>query len=221
MQIIWETHLRMAFMMFLRIGKRYCTFLLFCYNHNINYNTLRQWVIVEGCKVEKVAMIGGVRMIPNHYCGKLIAIDGPNGAGKSTIINGLKSRLAQLGLSCYFTKEPTESEIGLFTRQFAETNSGLPLALLVGADRYFHLEKEIIPRLQEGIFVFTDRYVLSSLILQCMDGVSPKQICQINDNVISPDLQIIVWADEKTLQARLKEREILTRFEQGEKSCDE
>ena len=160
-------------------------------------------------------------MIPNHYCGKLIAIDGPNGACKSTIINGLKSRLAQLGISSYFTKEPTESEIGLFTRRFAESHSGLPLAYLVGADRYYHLEKEIIPKLQEGICVFTDRYVLSSLILQCMDGVSSKQICKINDNVITPDLQIVVWADEKTLQARLKEREVLTRFEQGKKSCKE
>lgn len=160
-------------------------------------------------------------MIPNHYCGKLIAIDGPNGAGKSTIINGLKSRLAELDISSYFTKEPTETEIGLFIRQFAESNSGLPLAYLVGADRYYHLEKEIIPKLQKGFWVFTDRYVLSSLILQCMDGVSSKQICQINDKVITPDLQIVVWADEKTLQARLKEREVLTRFEQGEKSCNE
>lgn len=160
-------------------------------------------------------------MIPNHYCGKLIAIDGPNGAGKSTIINGLKSRLAQLAISSYFTKEPTESEIGSFTRRFAESNSGLPLAYLVGADRYYHLEKEIIPKLQEGFFVFTDRYVLSSLILQCMDGVSSEQICQINDNAIMPDLQIVVWAAEETLQARLKERKVLTRFEQGEQSGNE
>lgn len=160
-------------------------------------------------------------MILNQYCGKLIAIDGPNGAGKSTLIEKLKIRLVELGVPTYFTREPTESGIGTFTRKFAENYSGLPLAYLVGADRYFHLETEIIPELQEGNYVFTDRYVLSSLILQGMDGVDSSIICQINNNAIKPDLQIVVWANESTLQARLGEREFLTRFEQGNKSGNE
>ena len=160
-------------------------------------------------------------MIPNHYYGKLVAIDGPNGAGKSTLIERLKIRLEELSVPTCFTKEPTESEIGAFTRKFAENNSGLSLAYLVGADRYFHLEKEIIPKLQEGNYVFTDRYVLSSFILQGMDGVDSSIICQINDNAIKPDLQIVVWANENTLQARLGERECLTRFERGNRSGNE
>lgn len=58
-------------------------------------------------------------MIPNLYCGKLVAIDGPNGAGKSTIIKKLKIRLTQQGVPTYCTKEPSESELGYFTRKFA------------------------------------------------------------------------------------------------------
>ena len=160
-------------------------------------------------------------MIPNRYCGKLIAIDGPNGAGKSTLIDNLKIRFAELGMPIYFTREPSESEIGTFTRRFAENCTGLPLAYLVGADRYFHLETEIIPKLQEGNYVFTDRYVLSSLILQCMDGINSSVVCEINNNVIKPDLQVVVWANENTLQTRLEKREFLTRFEQGNKSGNE
>ena len=160
-------------------------------------------------------------MIPNQYCGKLIAIDGPNGVGKSTLIEKLKIRFAELGVPICFTREPTESEIGTFTRRFAENCTGLPLAYLVGADRYFHLKTEIIPKLREGNYVFTDRYVLSSLILQGMDGVDSSVICEINNNAIKPDLQVVVWANENTLQARLDEREFLTRFEQGNKSGDE
>lgn len=160
-------------------------------------------------------------MIPNQYFGKLVAIDGPNGAGKSTLIAKLKIQLEKLGIPTFFTKEPSESEIGTFTRKFAENCTGLPLAYLVGADRYFHLETEIIPELQEGNYVFTDRYVLSSFILQCMDGVNSSIICQINNNAIKPDLQIVVWANESTLQARLEERGSLTRFEQGNKSGNE
>ena len=160
-------------------------------------------------------------MIPNHYSGKLVAIDGPNGVGKSTLIEKLKVRFAELGVPILFTREPSESEIGSFTRKFAEKSTGLPLAYLVGADRYFHLETEIIPKLQEGNYVFTDRYVLSSLILQRMDGVDSSVICEINNNAIKPDLQIVVWANENTLQARLGERECLTRFERGNKSGKE
>ena len=160
-------------------------------------------------------------MIPNLYSGKLVAIDGPNGAGKSTLIEKLKVRFANLGVPILFTKEPSESEIGTFTRRFAEKCTGLPLAYLVGADRYFHLETEIIPKLREGNYVFTDRYILSSLILQGMDGVNSSVICEINNNVIKPDLQIVVWANVNTLQARLGERECLTRFERGDKSGNE
>lgn len=160
-------------------------------------------------------------MIPNQYSGKLVAIDGPNGAGKSTLIEKLKIRLAEFGVPICFTREPSESEIGTFTRRFAENCTGMPLAYLVGADRYFHLETEIIPKLQEGNYVFTDRYILSSLILQGMDGVNSSVICEINNNVIKPDLQIVVWANENTLQARLGERECLTRFERGNKSGNE
>lgn len=163
----------------------------------------------------------GNDVIPNQYSGKLVAIDGPNGAGKSTLIERLKIRFAELGVPSLFTREPSESEIGSFTRRFAEKSSGLPLAYLVGADRYFHLETEIIPKLQEGNYVFTDRYVLSSLILQRMDGVDSSVICEINNNAIKPDLQIVVWANENTLQARLGERECLTRFERGNKSGNE
>lgn len=75
--------------------------------------------------------------------------------------------------------------------------------------------------MQEGNYVFTDRYVLSSLILQRMDGVDSSVICEINNNAIKPDLQIVVWANENTLQARLGERECLTRFERGNKSGKE
>ena len=160
-------------------------------------------------------------MIPNHYSGKLVAIDGPNGAGKSTLSEKLKARFANLGVPILFTREPSESAIGTFTRRFAEKCAGLPLAYLVGADRYFHLETEIIPKLREGNYVFTDRYILSSLILQGMDGVNSSVICEINNNVIKPDLQIVVWANENTLQERLGERECLTRFEQGNKSANE
>ena len=144
-------------------------------------------------------------MLQNPYKGKLIAIDGPNGSGKSTIIERLKEKFKKLDLPVYFTREPSDSKIGMFTSQFSEQCKGASLACLVGADRYYHLEQELIPRLKAGDLVFTDRYILSSL-------------CNINSEIIKPDLQIAIWASKDTLQARLKERSTLTRFEKEDQS---
>lgn len=157
----------------------------------------------------------------NSYSGKFIAFDGPNGSGKTTLINEIKKELTKAGISALYTKEPTETESGLFARRFAEKSTGISLACIVAADRYNHLEKVIIPNLKEGIPVISDRYVLSSYILQAMDGVANSFITAINENIILPDLQIIVTAQAKTLKERLSEREELTRFEKGDQSQQE
>ena len=68
----------------------------------------------------------GIVMNKNLYSGKLIAFDGPNGAGKTTIIQELKKELEKREIETYFTKEPTENELGCFVpparmRSIAET----------------------------------------------------------------------------------------------------
>ncbi|MBR2430043.1 dTMP kinase [bacterium] len=152
-------------------------------------------------------------MIKNIYSGKLIAVDGPNGSGKTTLIECLYNLLLEMKIDVYITKEPTDSELGVFLRQYAEDNKGIDTACLVATDRYQHLRKEIIPKLMQGSIVITDRYVLSSLILQCMDDVDEDFILDINRYIVRPDLQICVVANEKTIQNRLLSRKKLTRYE--------
>lgn len=153
--------------------------------------------------------------------GFFVAIDGPNGVGKSTLIEAIKIKMQSLGYIVYITKEPTNTELGRFTRRFAEEYSGISLACLVAADRYKHIENEIVPELKKGKLVITDRYVLSSLILQEMDGVSDTFVLNLNAEIIKPDLQLAVFADSEVLQKRLAERSILTRFEKGNQSNSE
>ena len=95
------------------------------------------------------------------------------------------------------------------------------MACLVAADRYEHMTNEIIPALEEGQLVISDRYILSSLILQEMDGVSATFVLTVNSEIIKPDLQLAVFADERVLQKRLSERDTLTRFEKGNQSKSE
>ena len=160
-------------------------------------------------------------MIKHAYTGKFIAIDGPNGVGKSATIERLKYILETQGKSVYTTKEPTETNLGQFVRNYAESNVGIELACLVAADRYSHLKNEILPQLQKGKIVITDRYFLSSLILQRMDNVDLDYIFNINAEILYPDLQRALTADEETIKKRLSTRTTLTRFEVNDQTRNE
>jgi dTMP kinase len=175
----------------------------------------------KGDKGRTGAFWDGVIMIENKYKGILIALDGPNGSGKTTIIKTIKEMLENRGYDVCITNEPTTTELGVYVRKFAETHEGISLACLVAVDRYEHIKNLIIPELKKGSIVITDRYILSSLILQEMDGVETGFILKINSNIIKPDLQVAVYADEKILQERLGKREVLTRFEKNNRSNDE
>ena len=132
--------------------------------------------------------------------GYFIAVDGPNGVGKSTLIEAIKNKLEVLGYAVYITREPTDTKLGNFLREFAEKHSGISLACLVAADRYEHMTNEIIPALEEGQLVI---------------------VLTANSEIIKPDLQLAVFADERVLQKRLSERDTLTRFEKGNQSKSE
>ncbi|MCL2254032.1 MAG: dTMP kinase [Lachnospiraceae bacterium] len=160
-------------------------------------------------------------MNKNEYGGLFIAFDGPNGAGKSTLIERVQLELINNGLDVCVTKEPSESLIGNFIRKIAESLEGESLACLVAADRYHHLKQTIIPELKKGKVVITDRYILSSLILQCMDNVDVTFVLAVNGKAILPDIQIAVRADVNIIQSRLNERDKLTRFEHGQRSDSE
>jgi dTMP kinase len=150
----------------------------------------------------------------NHtYSGLLVAFDGPDGAGKSTIIRNVKIELEKRHLDVYATQEPTDTELGRFTREIAKTHKDESLACLVAADRYNHIKQVIAPQLQNAKIVLTDRYILSTLIFQGMDGLDADFLMSVNDKIIAPDLQIAVFADSDVLQCRLGERKSRTRFE--------
>ena len=144
----------------------------------------------------------------------LIAIDGPNGVGKSTFIRRLNECLLKYGLRTYLTKEPTCTKLGDFVRMFAEEdNNRVTVAYLVASDRYNHFYTEIQPMLEQGLIVICDRYVMSSFILQGMDGIEEQLIAEINSYVQFPDLQIVLTASADIIDKRLFERKSITRYE--------
>lgn len=159
-------------------------------------------------------------MIVNNYNGIFVTFDGPNGVGKSTIINEVSQILNARGYSTRITKEPSNSMLGNFVRKESEYITGNALACLIAANRYEHLESEIIPQLMKTDIVISDRYILSSFILQRIDNVDMKFIKNINNDIIIPDIQIALIADEKTIKSRLAKRSKLHRFEKDTTSLE-
>jgi dTMP kinase len=142
-----------------------------------------------------------------------ITIEGSNGVGKSTVITGLCELFETQNLSWYKTKEPTNSTLGNFVRDSEENLNGLSYACLIASDRYYHIENEINPALEKFDIVLSDRYVESSLVLQALDGVDQDFIWSINSKVKIPDLSIILYGNDSSIEKRLSERKKLSRFE--------
>ena len=152
-------------------------------------------------------------MKKNEYKGKFIVIEGANGVGKTSFIEALKKEIDEND-NVVFTKEITNSSIGKFSYEVMEQIGPKAFACLMAADRYEHLEKVIIPSLKDGKKVICDRYFLSSLTYQCMDGLSQEFIRDLNQEIIIPDLTVVLRATKETLINRKKKRaKKLDRFE--------
>ncbi len=125
----------------------------------------------------------------------------------------LNERLRSKSIHPILTAEPTKSALGLFIREQQEHCRGRPLACLVAADRYNHIEHVIMPALNKGQLVISDRYFLSSLVYQILDGVSPEFVLAVNKDIVIPHLSILLTASVDTRGERLAARSTLTRFE--------
>jgi dTMP kinase len=149
--------------------------------------------------------------------GILCSFDGPNGVGKSSIIAKVHKNLCQMykDIKIINEKEPTNSLIGEYIRSSENINAskGLPLAILVTADRYIHNFETIIPAVQQGDVVLLDRYIASSLALQVLDGLEIEYVWQMNRKCMLPDIAFFITADNGIAEQRLCKRGNLTRFE--------
>jgi dTMP kinase len=145
--------------------------------------------------------------------GLFIAIEGPNAAGKTTITGRIAAALRARGKVVHVTTEPSATTLGRLVRSAESYLTGRALALAVAADRYAHIEAEVIPALKAGKIVITDRYVQSSLVLQRLDGLGLAEIWSYNAHVAVPDLSVYLEDDPEVIAARLLQRPALSRLE--------
>jgi dTMP kinase len=100
--------------------------------------------------------------------GIFIAIDGIDGCGSTTQTKLLGNHLKSRDLSVHLTKEPSDLEIGCLLRKYLKKKDipGAIDALLYAADRIQHYTSEILPKINEGFIVISDRYLESSIAYQ-------------------------------------------------------
>jgi len=153
--------------------------------------------------------------------GRFITIEGPNGVGKTTMANAITTQLLERGIPVHPTCEPTNSSLGRLVRHLGQHLEGRTYACLIAADRYHHIEQEIIPALDKGQIVLSARYVESSLVLQRLDDVDLDFIWAVNSFILVPDLSIILTASADILSQRLKGRQEFSRFELSASRKDE
>src|SRR5260370_1774869 len=138
--------------------------------------------------------------------GLFISVDGPSGVGKSETVHALSQVFADEGKLVHVTCEPSDGPIGKLARELTDTVHGTALACLYAADRYHHLVSEIVPHLEAGEVVITDRYIPSALVMQQLDGVDPDYLWRINAKARRPALAIILHPDPLVVAERLRSK---------------
>lgn len=104
--------------------------------------------------------------------GYFLALEGPDGSGKSTIARLLEKELEEkYKIKIVLTREPGGTEIGEDIRAILLSTANMEMAnrteaLLYAASRAQHVEEKILPLVEAGRLVISDRYIFSSLAYQ-------------------------------------------------------
>lgn len=154
---------------------------------------------------------------PRPSRGAFIVLEGIDGSGSTTQAQRLVAALEREGVPALFTCEPSSGNVGMLIREALahrlRDRAGEPvtldwvtLALLFAADRADHVHRTVLPALERGRWVVSDRYDLSSLAYQSVTsgaatGALPW-IVALNSKVLRPDLTIVVDVTARTAARR-------------------
>lgn len=154
-----------------------------------------------------------MNMKPHGKKGKLITFCGLDGCGKSTLIRRLAEELEGEGEAVFLTKQPTDGmrKTEIFrTYMDCEDHSGFAyrsLSLMAAADRIQHVEHVVLPALDAGKIVISDRYFYSCLANLRARGFSDDRwIYEIAEQIPEPDCAFFLDVPVKIAVSRVRER---------------
>ncbi|WP_430733407.1 dTMP kinase [Ectothiorhodospira lacustris] len=155
--------------------------------------------------------------------GRFICLEGIEGVGKSTHLGAVVAHLQARGITTVSTREPGGTPLGeavrglLLSRDYPPMHADTELLLMFAA-RAEHLRHFILPALDAGTWVVSDRFTDATYAYQGGGrGIAVERIAALEDWVqgrVRPDLTILLDADVATGLARAGKRGEADRFEQ-------
>jgi dTMP kinase len=148
-----------------------------------------------------------------RYPGQFIVLDGPEGSGKTTQVERLIQWLRQGGRQATAVRDPGSTPVSerirevLLDKRLPEMDVHTEIFLYM-ASRAEMVARIILPALEVGLVVVSDRFVSSTAAYQgAAGGLSPEIIWNLGRIAcagIEPDLTVILDLDVETGFARLK-----------------
>jgi len=131
--------------------------------------------------------------------GTFITFEGIDGSGKSTQLRLLNNFLRTHGCNALLTREPGGTKLGLRLREAlldaTEEVDPLTELLVFAADRAQHVRRVLVPALENGSVVISDRYADATVAYQGAGrGFPPEliaQIVQLATGGLRPDLTLL------------------------------
>ncbi len=154
--------------------------------------------------------------------GKFITVDGVEGAGKSTQINFICEYLKDKGINVILTREPGGTEISEKIRELllstdSKMHSDTELLLMFAA-RNEHIYSKILPTLETGDWVLSDRFTDASYAYQGGGrGLDINRIAQLEKWVVqgfTPDMTLLLDVPVDIGMQRVESRGAKDRIEQ-------
>jgi dTMP kinase len=148
--------------------------------------------------------------------GVFVCFEGGEGSGKSTQSGLLRDWLAGEGYAVRLTFEPGDTPVGRTLREIVlspETGelSDRTEALLYAADKSEHIDTVVLPALERGEVVITDRYVDSMLAYQgagrALDVDEVEKVARWATHDLRPHLTVVLDLEPAHGLGRFDERD--------------
>jgi dTMP kinase len=142
---------------------------------------------------------------------RYLALEGGDGAGKTTVASALASRLEERGEQVVVVREPGGTELGEKLRDIVLDSDHVDRwaeVFLFAAQRSQLARDVVLPALQRGAWVISDRSYYSSIAYQGRArGLGEERVRQINEiglEGIEPDHVFVLEVDPGTALGRQK-----------------
>lgn len=148
--------------------------------------------------------------------GVFVCFEGGEGAGKSTQSGALRAWLEAQGYPVVLTFEPGDTQVGRQLRRIVLDPATGALsdrteALLYAADKAEHVDTVVLPGLQAGAVVITDRYVDSTLAYQGAGRSLPVEeveaVARWATHDLRPNLTVVLDLPPEHGLGRFEERD--------------